>query len=73
MDHSLLTPGKTLGFKNYGNFIDTIVQPIVRREFHTKYAVLTLGKMPIRQADEVQRINRELLNEQTIANPNAPS
>lgn len=73
MDHSLLTPGKTLGFKNYGNFIDTIIQPIVRREFHTKYAVLTLGKMPIRQADEVQRINRELLNEQTIANPNAPS
>lgn len=73
MDHSLLTPGKTIGFKNYGNFIDTIIQPIVRREFHTKYVMLTLGKMPIRMNDEVQRINRELLNEQTIANPNAPS
>lgn len=73
MDHTLLTPGKTIGFKNNGNFIDTIVQPIVRREFHTKYAVLTLGKMPIRMNDEVQRIQRELLNEQTINNPTAPS
>lgn len=73
MDHTLLTPGKSIGFKNNGNFIDTIVQPIVRREFHTKYAVLTLGKMPVRMNDEVQRIQRELLNEQTINNPTAPS
>lgn len=73
MDHTLLTPGKTIGFKNNGNFIDTIVQPIVRREFHTKFVVLTLGKMPIRQSDELQRINRDLLNEQTVNNPTAPS
>ena len=73
MDHTLLVPGKTIGFKNYGNFIDTFVLPIVRREFHTKYAVLTLGKMPVRMNDEIQRINRELLEEQTANNPSAPS
>lgn len=73
MDHTLLTPGKTIGFKNFGNFIDTFVLPIVRREFHTKYTVLTLGKMPVRQSDELQRINRGLLDEQTVNNPSAPS
>ncbi len=73
MDHTLLTPGKTIGFKNYGNFIDELVLPIVRREFHTTYVLLTLGKMPIRMNDEVQRINRDLLNQQTISNPSAPS
>lgn len=73
MDHSLLVPGKTIGFKNYGNFIDTLVVPIVRREFNTKFVVLTLGKLPVRMNDEVQRINRDLLNEQTINNPTSPS
>lgn len=73
MDHSLLVPGKTIGFKNYGNFIDTLVVPIVRREFNTKYVVLTLGRLPVRMNDEVQRIQRELLNEQTVNNPTAPS
>lgn len=73
MDHTLLTPGKTIGFKNYGNFIDTFVLPVVRRKFYTKYVVLTLGKMPVRMNDEIQRINRDLLNEQTVNNPTAPS
>lgn len=73
MDHSLLTPGKTIGFKNYGNFIDTLILPIVRREFNTKAVTLTLGRMPVRMNDEVQRINRELLEEQTVNNPSAPS
>lgn len=73
MDTTLLTPGKTIGFKNYGNFIDTLVLPIVRREFRTKSVTLILGMMPVRMNDEIQRISRDLLNEQTANNPSAPS
>lgn len=75
IDITLLTPGKTIGFRNYGNFIDDMVLQIVRREgnYNKGTALLTLGRIPIRMTDEVQRINRELLNEQTINNPSAPS
>lgn len=74
-DISLLTPGKTIGFRNFGNFIDDMVLPIVRREpsWSAGYSVLTLGRLPVRMNDEVQRINRELQNEQTANNPTAPS
>lgn len=72
-DHTLLTPGKTVGFRNFGNFIDSMVLQIVRREFNTKSVTLTLGRLPVRMNDQIQRINRGLLNEQTINNPSAPS
>lgn len=75
VDITQFTPGKTIGFKNFGNFIDDMVLTIVRREpnFSDGYAILTLGRLPVRMNDEVQRINRELMNEQTLANPSAPS
>lgn len=75
IDITLLTPGKTIGFKNFGNFIDDMVLQIVRREpnFSDGIVNLTLGRLPVRMNDEVQRLNRELLNEQTIDNPSAPS
>lgn len=75
IDITLLTPGKTIGFKNFGNFIDDLVLQIVRREpnFNKGTSTLTLGRLPLRLSDEIQRINRELLNEQTINNPSSPS
>lgn len=75
VDITLFVPGKTIGFRNFGNFIDDLVLQIVRREpnFSDGTVILTLGRLPVRMNDEVQRINRELLNEQTIANPTAPS
>lgn len=75
MDIWLLEPGKTLGFRNFGNFIDSLVLQIVRRDILPGGvgAVLTLGRLPIRLNDEVQRINRELQNQQTINNPVSPS
>lgn len=75
MDITQFTPGKTIGFRNFGNFIDDMVLQIVRREpnFSDGTCTLTLGRLPIRMNDEVQRINRELLNEQTINNPSSPS
>lgn len=72
-DITLLTPGKTIGFRNFGNFIDDLVLQIARRDFNPESATLTLGRLPIRTNDEVQRLTRELLFEQTIDNPTAPS
>lgn len=75
VDITQFVPGVTIGFKNFGNFIDDMVLQVVRREpnFSDGIATLTLGRLPVRMNDEVQRINRELLNEQTINNPSAPS
>lgn len=73
IDITLLTPGKTVGFKNFGNFIDQLVLQIVRREYNPDSVTLTLGRLPATLSAEVQRINRDLLNEQTVANPSSPS
>lgn len=73
MDITKLTPGKTVGFRNFGSFIDEMILQIVRREYLPGSVALTLGRLPLRMNDDVQRINRDLLNEQTANNPNAPS
>lgn len=75
IDITKLVPGKTIGFKNFDSFIDTLVLPIVRREpnFSDGYTKLTLGRLPVRLSDEIQRIQRELVFEQTINNPTTPS
>lgn len=73
MDTTLLTPGKTIGFRNFGHLIDSMVLQIVRREFNTASVTLTLGRMPLRMSDELQRINLDVFNEQTVNNPSAPS
>lgn len=75
IDISLLTPGKTIGFKNFGGFIDNLVLVIARREpnFSDGIVNLVLGRLPLRLSDEIQRINRDLILEQTINNPAQPS
>lgn len=72
---SLLTPGKTIGFRNFGNFIDDLVLQIVRREinFSDGVSVLTLGQLPIRDVDVLERVSRQVHDQQTINNPTAPS
>lgn len=72
-DTTLLVPGKTIGFRNFSNFIDSMILQIVRRDFTTKSVTLTLGRLPVSMPEKIQRINRGLLNEQTINNPSAPS
>jgi hypothetical protein len=75
IDITQFVPGVTIGFRNFGNFIDDLVLQVVRREpnFSDGVVTLTLGRLPVRMNDEVQRINRELTNEQTLANPSSPS
>lgn len=75
IDITQFTPGKTVGFRNFGNLIDDLVLQIVRREVNMSagFVTLTLGRLPFRLSDELQRISRGILNEQTIKNPSSPS
>lgn len=73
MDLTLLKPGKTVGLRGFGNFIDRLLLQIVRIDYHSEYAVLTLGIIPIRQSDQIEQLTRGLIAEQTVANPSAPS
>ncbi len=73
IDITLLTPGKTIGFKNYGNFIDDLVLQIARRDWTPTAVTLTLGRLPVSLNSEIQKITRGLLNEQSLDNPIAPS
>lgn len=73
MDLTLLKPGKTVGLRGFGSFIDNFLMQIVRIEYHVEYAVLSLGVMPLRQSDKVEAITRGLIAEQTVANPSTPS
>lgn len=73
VDITQYTPGKVLGFQNGGDLVDSLLLQIVRRTFTKDAVTLTIGRLPITQTAEVQRLNRELLDEQTVANPTAPS
>lgn len=73
IDITLLVPGKTVGFVNLGNLIDSFVLQIVRRDYTPDAVVLTLGRLPVNLNTAVQNINRSLLQEQTLNNPSAPS
>lgn len=72
-DITLLTPGKTIGFKNGGALIDGLVLRIARRDFTPEAANLILGRLPLVTTAEVEKIRRDLILQQTINNPSAPS
>lgn len=72
-DITLLTPGKTIGFRNGGALVDSLVLQIARRDYNPHRANLILGRLPQSTTAEVEKIRRELLQEQTIDNPTAPS
>lgn len=73
VDISLFTPGKTIGFRNFGNLIDDMVLMIARRDINYPSSTLVLGRLPIVMNAELQRINNELLMQQTINNPTQPT
>lgn len=73
IDITLLEPGKTIGFRNFGDLIDEMLLQIVRREYTPHSVKLTLGRLPISTSITIQKINRDLLLEQTINNPDTPT
>lgn len=73
MDITLLTPGVTIGFRNFGSFVDDMVLQVVRRSFTPEAVTLTLGRLPITQSAQVQNLQRQLILEQTVNNPSNPT
>jgi hypothetical protein len=73
MDITLLTPGKTIGFRNFGPLIDDLVLKISRREYNAESVRLTLGRLPVRMNDVVAGINLALKYQETQNNPSSPS
>lgn len=73
MDITLLTPGKTIGFRNYGQLIDQLVLQIVRRDYNPDSVTLTLGRLPVRMNDVIASINLALKYQETYNNPTSPS
>lgn len=73
MDITLIKPGMIVGFAGFGNFVDLISLRVVRITYSPDRVELSLGVLPKRVADELEKNRRGLLAEQTIANPSAPS
>lgn len=73
MDKTLIKPGMTVGFNGFGNFIDNLVLQIVRVADTPEQATLTLGILPTRLVPSVEQIIRQLIAQQTVANPVSPS
>lgn len=73
LDITLLVPGKVIGLRGYGTFVDNILAQIVRREWIAEAVVLTLGILPKRLNSEYEKTLRELIAVQTQDNPSTPS
>lgn len=73
LDITLLVPGKVIGFRGFGTFVDLILAQIVHREWTAEYVDLTLGVLPKRLSTEVEQTTRSLTATQTTDNPSTPS
>ena len=73
MDITLLKPGKTIGFRGYGNFIDSMLMQITSRYYTARRVQLTVGTTPIRFNSQIEKVIRGLIAEQTINNPATPT
>lgn len=73
LDITLLVPGKIVGFRAFGTFVDTLLLQIVRREWSAEAVTLTLGTLPVRLNTEFEQTYRALIAQQTQDNPATPS
>lgn len=73
IDITLLTPGKTIGFRNGGLLIDSLILQISRREYNPHSVTLTLGHLPVRMSDMIASLNLALKYQETYNNPTSPS
>ncbi|MFF6951832.1 hypothetical protein ACFZAD_24635 [Streptomyces iakyrus] len=65
--------GQTVGFRNFGNFIDDVVLQIVGLTYSSTAATLELGELQERQIDAVAGLEEGLANEQYETLPTTPS
>lgn len=73
LDITLLRPGKVVGFRGFGTFVDTVVAQIVHWEWSAEQVILTIGILPTRNSIETEQTIRGLTAQQTQDNPTTPS
>lgn len=73
MDITLLRPGKTVGFRGFGNFVDNLLLQITKVDYNARRAVMQVGTLPVEFNTSIEQITRGLLQEQTVKNPSTPS
>jgi hypothetical protein len=72
MDVAILKPGRIVTLRGWGTFADSLRAQIVRVEYATEIVTLTLGILPTRLNNEFEKVTRDLIAQQTIANPSVP-
>lgn len=65
--------GDTVGFANFGNFVDSVVLQIVALTYTPTAVTLELGELLERQVDSVAELEDDLNNEQYQKLPDVPS
>lgn len=73
MDITLPQVGDTVGFEGFQTFVDSLVLQIVSKTYAPDKLTLQLGTLPPRVSLSIEQLKRDLLAEQTINNPSAPS
>lgn len=73
LDITKLVPGKVVGFRGFGTFVDNILAVIVHRDWQAESVTLTLGILPTRLTYDYEQTTRQLIAEQTQNNPGTPT
>lgn len=72
-DIALFKVGDTVGFDGFGTLVDNLILQIVSVDYEADKATLSLGILPIRLSTAVEQSLKDLLDIQTVDNPDAPS
>lgn len=72
-DISLFKLGQTIGFANFGTFVDRLLMQIVGIQRSVDQITLSLGVLPRRTTKKIEEIEQGLQAEQTLLNPATPT
>lgn len=73
MDISLFRPGQTVALRGFGSFVDNLLLQITDIYYSPERATLSLGTLPIKFSAQMEKMLRDMIAEQTVNNPSAPS
>lgn len=72
-DITLFKPGDTVGFGGFGNFVDFLILQIASIGREPELATLNVGVLRKRASAQIEAAQKQLLDLQTVDNPDTPS
>ncbi len=72
-DIDTINLGDTVAFQSFGNFVDRLILQVTKIKRGGDYVDITLGKLKLKSSTYVEKLKRDLENQQTLENPNTPS